>query len=134
MEILEKTLLQFVSWTKLKIRLHIAADINFYFHEREIWWVSLGANIGFEQDGKNKQFERPVLVLKKFNKNILWILSLTSSDKKGKYYHEVEYKGKKYQVVLSQLRLISSKRLIRKIRKLSQAEFNEIRSKVKRFI
>ena len=96
--------------------------------------LALEANIGFEQDGKNKQFERPVLVLKKFNKNILWILSLTSSDKKGKYYHEVEYKGKKYQVVLSQLRLISSKRLIRKIRKLSQAEFNEIRSKVKRFI
>ena len=23
------------------------------FREREIWWISIGVNIGFEQDGKN---------------------------------------------------------------------------------
>ncbi len=37
------------------------------FHEREVWWCALGANIGFEQDGGQEDFERPVVVLKKFN-------------------------------------------------------------------
>jgi hypothetical protein len=32
----------------------------FYFREKEIWWACLGANIGFEQNGKNENFERPI--------------------------------------------------------------------------
>ena len=52
------------------------------FHEREIWWCSLGLNIGFEQDGKNYLYERPVLVIRKFNKHTLWILPLTSVDER----------------------------------------------------
>lgn len=130
----EDNLSKFVSWTKIKIRLHIAPDKVLYFHEREIWWASLGVNIGFEQDGKNQNFERPVLVLKKFNKSILWILPLTSKDKQGKYYHEIEYLGEKYKVILSQLRLISSKRLTRKIRRLSKFDFQVIKDKIKSFL
>ncbi len=40
---------------------------HFYFHEREVWWCGIGINIGVEIDGKNSDFERPVLVVKKFN-------------------------------------------------------------------
>lgn len=28
-----------------------------FFNEREIWWGSLGVNIGYEQDGKNDENE-----------------------------------------------------------------------------
>ena len=38
-----------------------------YFHEREVWWCSLGMNVGFEQDGKGLQYMRPVLILKGFS-------------------------------------------------------------------
>ncbi|OGY42782.1 MAG: hypothetical protein A2Y67_03560 [Candidatus Buchananbacteria bacterium RBG_13_39_9] len=124
----------FIEWTKLKIRIHLAPDKKFYFHEREIWWASLGINIGFEQDGKHKTFERPVLVLKVFNKYLLWILPLTSKEKTGKYYYSTEYNGEKSNIILSQLRLISSKRLIRKIRKLSPREFTEIKEILKSFL
>ena len=57
----------FVYWTRLKIRIHFQ-DIQErpYFKEREIWWVNLGVNVGFEQDGKGDNFERPILILKKF--------------------------------------------------------------------
>ncbi len=61
---MRELLVQFVEWTKLKVRIHIKENSALYFHEREVWWASLGKNIGFEQDGKNKMFERPVLVLK----------------------------------------------------------------------
>jgi hypothetical protein len=45
-------------------------DYNFFYHEREIWWSSIGLNIGVETNGKSDHFERPVLIVKKFNKDM----------------------------------------------------------------
>ena len=33
-----------------------------YFRDGEIWWARLGVNIGYEMDGKNSNFARPVTV------------------------------------------------------------------------
>lgn len=52
---------RFVAWTRLKIRIHLS-EKDVYFREGEMWWASLGANIGHEQDGKNETFERPILI------------------------------------------------------------------------
>lgn len=123
----------FVEWAKLKIRLDLK-DKGIMFGEREIWWASLGMNIGFEQNGKNETFERPILILKKFNLDLFWMLPLTSKEKIGKYYFFVEYKGEKSYVILSQIRLISNKRLLRKIRMLPKKEFDEIKKKIKKFL
>ncbi len=132
---MEGYLIKYVTWAKLKVRLHLKPERQLvYFDEREIWWTSLGANIGYEEDGKNDYFERPVLVLKKFNRHILWILPMTTKIKQGLYYYHLEYKGEKFSIILSQLRLISSKRLQRKIRMLSKVQFQEIRNKVKAII
>jgi mRNA-degrading endonuclease toxin of MazEF toxin-antitoxin module len=131
---MRELLIKFVEWTKLKIRLHIRDDQDIYFYEREIWWVSLGINIGFEQDGKHNNFERPVLVLKKFGAKTLWILPMTSKEKVGIFYYHIEYQGKNYFLILSQLKLISSKRLLRKIRTLSEDEFEDIKLKLKALI
>lgn len=121
---------RFIAWTKLKIRIHLFEKETF-FQEREIWWASLGANIGHEQDGKHEIFERLILVLKKFNLELMWTLPFTSTEKIGRYYHLIEYHGRKYFVVLSQLRLISAKRLRRKIRTLPWVEFKIVCEKVK---
>ena len=123
-----------VDWTKIKIRIELGNDTRFYFHDREIWWASLGSNIGFEQDGKNANFERPILVVKKFNRNMLWILPLTSNEKVGPYHHTFEIGGNKYTVILPQLRLISSRRLIRKMRKVPKESFKEVSEKIKSYL
>ena len=104
-----------------------------FFHEREVWWCSLGLNIGYEQDGTNELFERPVLVIKKFNRDVLWVLPLTRSDKKNRYYFPVTVGDANSAVILSQLRLISSKRLERYMHKLSTSQFNEILRLVQQF-
>ena len=131
MKITEELIKIFASWTKLKIRIHSSEEEPVYFRKKEIWWASLGVNIGYEQDGKNEKFERPVLILKKFNKDILWILPMTSKDKTGKYYYQFEYDGGKYSIILSQVRLISSKRLLRRVRVLSNNDFSEVRKRFK---
>lgn len=100
------------------------------FREREIWWCSLGANVGFEQDGKHNYFERPILVSRKFNKGMFWGLPLTSKPKQGFYYFSFSWKGGMATVLLSQLRVLSSKRLIRRVGKINSKTFFDIRNKV----
>lgn len=123
----------FKKWNSLKENIDKKERIV-YFRKKEIWWCALGLNVGFEQDGKNNNFERPVLILKKFNKNVLWILPLTSRNKTGKYYFQVKYNNKIYSVILSQIRLISSKRLFRKIRTFSDIEFEQVRGFIRKLI
>jgi len=124
----------FDKWNELKKKLHIRNE-EILFHEREIWWCSIGLNIGFEEDGKNRLFERPVLIIKKFNKYVLWVLPLTRSKKSGGYYYRIAQGDEDDSVIiLSQLRLISSKRLLRKMRMIKKLEFKEITGNVKNFL
>ena len=94
--------------------------------EREVWWCSIGINIGHEQDGKNLLYERPVLIIKVFNKDLVAILPIISSDKIGKYYYPLIQMEQSSVLVLSQIRTISSKRLLRKINEVSVAEYLKI--------
>lgn len=125
---------KFLNWAKLKFNIHIGPDVPFYFREREIWWASLGANIGYEEEGKNDNFERPILILKKFNRFMLWGVPLTSKNKTSRYYYQFEYKGKKFSAILSQLRVISSKRLLRKVWTLSEPDFNGVKDGIKKLL
>lgn len=129
-----KKLEEFIEWTKLKIRIHSLKQREVYFKEKQIWWCSLGVNVGFEQDGKHESFERPVLVLKKFSPNILWIVPLTRIGKISRYYFQLEQGGEDSFVILSQLRVVSSKRLLRKMRTIHDYEFKEIKKRIRKFL
>lgn len=59
-------------WHSLKEKIELKNIEEIRFREQEIWWCSLGENIGCEEDGKNELFERPVLILRKFNHEMFW--------------------------------------------------------------
>lgn len=124
----------FDKWNKEKKCLEVEGGNTLWFHEREIWWCSIGLNLGDEQDGKNEMFERPVLIVKKFNKKICWILPMTTKNKSGIYYHQIQYEGKTFSIVLSQIRLVSIKRFRRFIRKISPHQFKIIQKKLVNFL
>ena len=124
----------FDTWNKEKKNLENIGHDTLAFHEREIWWCSIGFNLGDEQDGKNELFERPILVLKKFNNKIAWVLPMSAKPKDGIHYHSLEHEGKKFTVILSQLRLISIKRFRRFVRKISPHQFSLIQDKLINFI
>jgi mRNA interferase MazF len=65
-------------WHEKKTDIELSSETRVFFHEREVWWCSLGANVGFEQDGKGIKFARPVIVFKKFNKEVFWALPLST--------------------------------------------------------
>ena len=122
----------FDRWNEQKKKLH-DGEREVLFHEREIWWCSLGVNIGFEQDGTNELFERPVLVVRKFNRDVMWVLPLTRTEKKNRYYVPITVGDRNSVVILSQLRLISAKRLQRYMHKLPKGQFKKIVAGVQQF-
>ena len=122
----------FDTWNHKKKHIDALPYERFHFHEREIWWASLGLNVGDEQDGKNELFERPVLILKKFNNRVVWILPLTTQSKSGPYYYPLTNPGisKTSCVILSQMRLISTKRLQRRMGKVSFAQLSVLQNRL----
>ncbi|HCC67607.1 TPA: hypothetical protein DEP90_00090 [Patescibacteria group bacterium] len=121
----------FDEWNKLKKNIQIGQKIR-YFRAREIWWCHIGANIGYEQDGKGRGFSRPILILNSYNRNLLLAVPISSKIKdKNRYYQKISYNNKIYSVIISQIRLLDSKRLIRKIATLNKEDFENIKKYVR---
>ncbi|HCY18007.1 MAG: 2,4-dihydroxyhept-2-ene-1,7-dioic acid aldolase [Candidatus Nomurabacteria bacterium GW2011_GWF2_35_12] len=120
---------EYDNWNKLKKDLS-TKESKIFFHEREVWYCSLGKNIGYEEDGKNELFERPILIVRKFNNDIFLAIPLTSSKKDNKYYHQYEFSGKTFAGILSQIRLLDSRRLSRKIGMIKESDFSTIIKKI----
>ena len=116
-------------WNSGKIDIHENKERPF-FHEREVWFTSLGLNIGFEQDGRGEKFLRPVVVVKKFNNSVCWCVPLTKSQKNGKYYFPFKLKEKISTAILSQIRLIDCKRLQYKIGDIDENGFKKLKTKI----
>lgn len=119
------------NWNELK-KILSENEEKIYFSKGEIWFISVGKNLGDEEDGKNQKFERPVLIIRKFNNNIFLGIPLTSKEKIGKYYFFL--KSLSSSAILSQIRLFDSKRLIRKIGKIDSKELLDIKNKVREII
>ena len=123
----------FDAWNIEKQHINVI-EKQFYFLEREIWWCALGVNVGVEIDGKNGKFERPVLILKYINKDMVLVCPLTTKGLPDKNHVEIVINGTISSVKISQIRVVSSKRLLRKISTLSEDQFINIRRRVIRFI
>ena len=61
---------RFIEWIYAKIVID-KKERTVHIKECEVYWCILGENIGDEENGKGEGFKRPVLVIKKFNNNIL---------------------------------------------------------------
>jgi mRNA interferase MazF len=99
---------------------------SLFFHEKEVWWCSTGINVGVEVYGKNHNFERPMLILKKFNRDMFWALPLTTKDKIDLFHYKINRSSVSSSVVISQIKTMSSKRLLRKLGALSDIDFDSI--------
>ena len=97
-----------------------------FYHEREIWWCSMGVNIGSEQDGRNDFFERPVIIVRKIRRNLLIVVPITSKFAEHQDRMTAHIAGQTSQILLSQVRSISCNRLSRKIGRIKTTIFREL--------
>lgn len=122
---------RFLEWIKLKEKLHNNKHTPPLFKEGEIWWCSLGENIGSEINGKSNLFSRPVLIFKKLSKSTFLGLPTSSQDRKGSWYVQITLGSVKSVVILSQARLLDYKRLSSKIAELDIGEMSNVRDRFK---
>lgn len=125
-------LLRFKQWFDLKSKLWDKESKTF-FKQREIWWCSVGLNLGEEIFGKGDKFTRPVLIFKKFTHNSFMALPLTSKEKFGTWYIEIIHAGKKSWVILNQARILDKKRLTNRIGTLDDADYAQVKKKFLKF-
>ena len=105
----------FDSWNDKKKVIHDIHEGKLY-HMRELWWCSLGINIGSEQDGTGDNYERPILILRGLSRKTCMIIPLTSSPEIHKMRVPIgNVDGKKASALLSQIKVIDTKRLINKL-------------------
>jgi len=121
----------FDSWNKVKKQVN-GREVDIFCNQREIWWCSIGLNVGSEEDGKNELFERPILILTVFNKNMVRVAPLTSKHKEDKHHISITYNDRSGSVILSQMKTISTKRLSRKLCRLDNEQFEKVAEVLKR--
>jgi mRNA-degrading endonuclease toxin of MazEF toxin-antitoxin module len=121
----------FDEWNIKKKNIHNNNPYPLY-RQREIWWCFLGTNVGLEHDGDKKENLRPILVLKGLGPNTCFAVPLTSS----KQVHPMRIPignidGKNASAVISQLKVIDTKRLVEKICYLDKEIFELTRKAIK---
>ena len=131
--LVEKKDSDFDCWNSLKKKLHNNKGLA-YAHPREIWWCSLGHNIGVEMNGKNESFERPVLIIKMYNKEKMLVLPITSKEKNDIFHFKIKAGDKNVWVSLAQSRVISNRRLLRKVDVLAEEGFEKVRNAFSKYI
>jgi phosphoribosyl-ATP pyrophosphohydrolase len=121
----------FEDWNHLKKNIENKSRPPF-FGERDIWYTYCGENIGHEECGKGENFTRPFLVIRRFNRYMCWAVPFTRTIKVGDPYFSYEVKkGTLSCLLLSQLRLIDSRRFIRKRRlPMDKAGFETVINKI----
>jgi len=123
----------FLDWHKVKKELEEKGN-RIHFQIRDIFFCSIGENVGFEQDGRGGEFLRPVVVLKKFNNEVFLGVPLTHTDKKGKYYFTFKLNNKKSVAILSQVRLFDAKRMKYKIGMINEKDFLILKEKIRQLL
>ena len=123
----------FWKWHGKKEAIHTGRPYVF-FQEREIWFCSLGVNVGYEQDGSGDEFLRPIIIVKKFNTEILFAVPLTKGKKKEKpFYFSFSFRPSvQSTAILSQMRLIDAKRLRYKVGTVPAGTFRALKAKIRR--
>jgi mRNA interferase MazF len=123
----------FNSWNTLKQKLDNKNTVPF-FKDREVWWCSIGHNIGHEENGKNNNFERPVIVIKKFNNRLFWGVPLTTQIKVNKHYYKFEFQNKIQCAMLTQIRLWDANRLTRRKGRIASVDHIAIKDNLTNYL
>lgn len=121
----------FDTWNEDKKNIH-NYKVRKKYHAGDIWWMRQGLNIGFEQDGKHENFERPCLIVKGFNKEVCLIVPLSTVYKNNKFYVSLGFVDQKQAyAIISQIRLIDTKRLVNQIGFISNEQLSIIKKSIK---
>jgi len=111
---------------------------KFLFKEGEIWYCSVGVNIGTEICGKNEYFERPIIVIRKSGRHFVGLPLTSEKPNNPAFYYDVSYtfdqiKTESY-ILTTNPKSYDVLRLSRKIRRLNDKEFSQVKQKLNTYL
>ena len=119
---------KFLEWIGLKERLHNTEHKPPHVSEGDIWWASIGENVGSEINGKNELFSRPAIILKKLAHGFYFVVPTTTQIRTGSWYVSFRQKEKDMVACLHQARAIDHRRLSSKLGTLDDEDFQRIKN------
>jgi mRNA interferase MazF len=118
---------RFLEWMGVKEKLHhLDAKIP-YVNQGEVWWASLGENVGYEMNGKSNVFTRPVLILKKLSRGFYLVIPLTTKKHLGSWYVNYFHQGREVTACLHQVRAIDYRRFYSKLGIVDEMDLKKIK-------
>jgi len=80
----------FDKWNEVKKKLH-TTTVRRSFKNRDIFYMKMGQNVGFEQNGKGNEFIRPVVILKKITNDMFIGIPLSTQLKDGSWFYKFSF-------------------------------------------
>ena len=122
----------FDAWNTVKKRINNKRRIA-NIRPGELRWVALGINVGSEIDGKGTTFTRPVLIVSISGTYLALVCPLSSKNKKIAGYVPFGWKGSISSLCINQTKVISQKRIGRRMGRVSENRLSLHKSQIKVF-
>lgn len=119
---------KFSEWIGLKEKLDGMSHQAPYVSEGDMWWASVGENVGSEIGGKNDLFSRPVIILKKLAHGFYFVIPTSTKSRQGTWYVHFKHQTKDMIACLHQARAIDHRRLSSKLGTLDSEDFVRIKT------
>ena len=123
----------FSKWNELKIKIE-NQEIDQFFKEWEIWWMTIWLNIKQESCWKWSSFRRPVLIIKKLSSKIFIWIPLSSQIKSWTWFATYEQNWIEATALLYQIRMFDIIRFQRRIGVMDDNDFKQIKKKLKNLL
>jgi mRNA interferase MazF len=121
----------FTHWGGVKEKLDSLLHRPPFVSEGDMWWASIGENVGSEIGGKSELHSRPVIVLRKLSHGFYFVIPTTSKSKDGSWYFTFTHAEKLTTACLHQARAIDYRRLSSKLGTLDERDFSALRGAFK---
>ena len=118
---------RFLQWIGLKQKLHHGAQSPPLVSAGDIWWASIGENVGSEINGKSRLFSRPVIIFKKLAHGFYFVIPTTTKSKVGSWFVPFRQADRRMIASLHQARAIDHSRLSTKLGQLDDSDFERVR-------
>jgi len=118
---------RFLFWIRLKEKLHASKHRPPLVSQGDIWWASVGENVGSEVNGKSQLFSRPVIVFKKLAHGFYFVIPTTTQDRRGTWFVPFRQREQSMVACLHQARAIDHRRLSSKLGTLDDKDFDRVR-------
>lgn len=118
---------RFLEWIRVKERLDRQQHEPPLVSEGDLWWISIGMNVGSEIYGKDSLFSRPAIIYKKFSHGFYFVIPTTTTPRKGSWYVPFNHQERYEVACLHQARAIDHRRLSTKLGTIDEADFARIK-------